>query len=466
MKNQIRKFLCSILVSFLALAATSCSSHFSKIQPERSVAAIDPSVSPTLSHQLKLTLEHLKAQQAEDGSWSGTFVSDVTQDAVYLAAGKKLGLLQGDMQDRALKSIFDRMDPSQTGWTAYPHGPIDPTVTGFTIKVLEYIGIQKSDSRVSKAWEFYLSKGGDKIQNSTLRMQLGILDLIPRATAMPPMPHDFLNLSYDVGMKRLGIHGELLYSLIGVIVMEGVENGAWAVHREDANSYVSLPLTIGRASQKNPFFKRRTKVELLKQIVAQSLQTRGSDHAWYGTLFTACNLLLLKEAQRVGLGDFNGAIADGWKAMDAWWRKSDEGFWAIQPMRSDNWDTAAVLTTLTHVPADFKQDVDGFDQDKGLDFLIKNRVDVGPDSYAWSFDSRDRMLPDLDDTAAVVHAFANGPRKNDPEVRKLMKGAIDWILEKQNKDGGFPAWSKGVSQGFYGLKRMCVRYPLSKLRYI
>lgn len=449
MKNGLKAIVRATFTGVFACAALSLGTH--RVEAALSRGQIEA--------QIGSTLGYLAEQQATNGSWGGAFISDVTQDATYLAAGRKLGVLTDEKRDSYVANILLRMDPSRTGWTAYPKGPVDPAVTGFTLKALELVGVLRSDPRVVGAWQSYLAAGGDRIQTATLRMQMGILELIPRESVMPPLPPEFLNVSFNVGMRRLGIHGELLYPIFGVSILKRIQDQGWARFADTAEEYQTRPLQIGRTSVYRPLYFRRSRVTLAKEIVAQALQSRGADHAWYGTLFTVSNLILLQEAQRAGLGDFEEAIRLGWQAMDAWRTRSLEGFLAIQPMRSDTWDTAALLTTLSHVPSEFASQIRSVRSDEATTFLMTNRVPTGEGKWGWSFDSRDRMLPDVDDTAAVIHALSKGSARHEEQTRETMRGALRWILERQNRNGGFPAWTKGVSPFLFGLLKVAAKFP-------
>ena len=444
-----------LITTFLTiLTFTSCSSNMK----ERGPSSIEKDELKSIVSQ---TADYLNERQLPDHSFAGAFVSDVTQESIMLALGKKLELEEPELKKQLIETMIKRMEPSKLGWYSYPGGGVDHSVTGFALRSLEYVGVKIETSVFKDAFEAYLKNGGDKKINVTLRLQMGVLDLLPAKDSIPPIPPQFLNLNHKWGMKQLGIHGQLLYPLIGTRILSVLPSNDWQKHLEPSHDYMKMVLKTGEQFKNDKFYLKRTPLDVAKMTIAYSLQTRGHTRAWYGALFTACNVLLLKEAHRVGLGNFDEEIKDAWAAMKSWMMKSEEGFVALQPTKSDIWDTASTVNALNTLSPTFKNERELLNPTEATEWLIDRRVKFKDQrrSAVWSFDSTDIMLPDLDDTAAVAHAIATSEKRNDPEVKKMLQSTLEWILERQNDDGGFPAWSKGVSQNLFGFLEKVAKLP-------
>jgi squalene-hopene/tetraprenyl-beta-curcumene cyclase len=445
------KILSVFLTTF---TLTSCSTFMN----DRSPAS---NQKEELKFNISQTADYLNERQFSDHSFAGAFVSDVTQESIMLALGKKLELEEPELKKQLIETMIQRLEPSKLGWYSYPGGGVDHSVTGFALRSLEYVGVKLEDSVFKEALKSYEKNGGDKKINVTLRLQMGVLGLLPAKDSIPPIPPQFLNLNHKWGMKQLGIHGQLLYPLIGTRILSTLPTNDWQKHLEPSHEYMKMVLKTGEQFKNDKLYLKRTPLEVAKMTVAYSMQTRGHTKAWYGALFTACNVLLLKEAHRVGLGNFDQEIKDAWAAMKNWMMKSEEGFVVIQPSKSDIWDTASTVNALNSMSEDFKDEKNKLNPKEATQWLIKKRVNFKDQrrSATWSFDSTDIMLPDLDDTAAVVHAIATSEFKNDPEIKKMLESTLEWILERQNDDGGFPAWSKGVSQNLFGFLEKFAKLP-------
>ncbi|MDZ4662859.1 MAG: prenyltransferase/squalene oxidase repeat-containing protein [Pseudomonadota bacterium] len=415
-----------------------------------------------LDQSISNTVKYLKERQRPEGHWAGAYVCDASFDALALALGKKLGLLNEDLKVEIYKSITDRIDPSKSGWTTYAGGPIDRDVTGIILLALQSVGYSEADPHLIRAWQWFHSQGGLKILGPIAKAQLIPLGLVSKKL-VPMVTARILGLPKlsPVHISKLGHVKELTIPFIGWQILSELKDNSLSAEFLNLTAWMNEKVSIGTykfpqidgTSQeftKDPYVDLANSfINLLvggsdifwaKQVVAYALQRRNPSGNWFGVSFTMVNLLMLSEAQRVGLGDFSGLLNQGWQSILRWRALSGEGISVQQVMSSDIWDTSNTLSAFHKL-----KDTKWYDSQmvQGINLGAKWLNDKFISSAGWSFDSSDRTLPDLDDTGTVLHALAG-----TQEVEHI-PFALDWILENQNDDGGFPAWNKGVSQNTF-----------------
>lgn len=415
-------------------------------------------------NQMNHTLDYLKSRQLPDKSWSGAFVSDVTQDGMLAITGKKIGLLTEGEQQVFVAHVLARQDASGNGWVAYPGGPIDMNVTAFTLTVLQAFGVNPKDSKISRAWAFYLAHGGDDSLSTPFKLYLISLGLRDDSSIFLPTPHELVTAPNNVFLFRFGLIGDMFFPYIAMKILRKVPDGAWQNDRLTLSQYLTQPMHIGPHSkpESNEEALRPPlhDVKLVRQILSLTLHSRGLDQTWYGTCFSAFNLLLLNEAQRVGLGDFSDVIRTAWQSSKAWEVKSEDGSRVVEPMRSDVWDTAAVMTSLSYLPPELQSRLQEFHPETSVQWLLHHRnFAYGVVTSAWSFDSRDQARPDSDDTGAALFTLARFQKYDPQNIRAAIANGTTWILNLQNGDGGFAAWSRDVSHTVFWAMEKLIGFP-------
>ena len=129
-------------------------------------------------------------------------------------------------------------------------------------------------------------------------------------------------------------------------------------------------------------------------------------------------------------------------------------------MRSDIWDTSAVLTALSFVPSELVSRANRLQPQRSVQWLIAHRSSAhGRTRALWSFDSVDSSRPDSDDTSAALYALSRYERFAPSQIRSLVVEGATELQRLQNDDGGFAAWSRGVSPFLFWLMRNTIGFP-------
>jgi squalene cyclase len=186
-----------------------------------------------------------------------------------------------------------------------------------------------------------------------------------------------------------------------------------------------------------------------EQAVSWELQNRNPGRAWYGTIFSIFGVRMLQEASRDGMGDFHVEIDQAWNEMLNWRVVDQDGLQVEQLMRTGIWDTATTMMAFDALKGT-QWALSDADASASVKWLLDRQIKRDSHSpstpmVGWSFDQYDSSVPDVDDTANVIHVIASYADKNDPAAQAAIEAGSNWIRAQQNQDGGFPAWGPGAS---------------------
>lgn len=397
-----------------------------------------------LTETIKNSRDGLLRHQISGTYWSGPYTLDVSNEAIVLGLGHKLGFLTEDLKRELIETIFLRQHPSQKGWPAYPGGEIDFDITLMTLKCLEFVGVKRDDRRVQNAWtQLY---GMDKPIGIHALMHLVPLGLLSREL-VPSVNIKILGVSdlYPLNFNRIGILQSFTVPFVTWNYFYTQTHGEWP---QDIFS------PLGFASRGLENFLRASVVgsdaSWAREGVRRILEKQNPEGGWYALNFSYMSMLALWQAQQAGDGQYNEILYKAWKKILSWRTRSFEGFPVQQSILSDIWDTASSAYTLQTL---------NMDMTPSVDWLMSKAILYPQEkSRAWSFDSHDRTLPDLDDTALVIQTLATSSQNQNADIKLAVTEGIQWILERQNSDGGFPAWTKGVPKTLFLLARRFVSH--------
>jgi squalene cyclase len=63
----------------------------------------------------------------------------------------------------------------------------------------------------------------------------------------------------------------------------------------------------------------------------------------------------------------------------------------------------------------------------------------------WTFEYFNDFNPDCDDTAMALEGLAKSDLSHSPKAKTVVQTGLTWLTGLQNRDGGFPAWDRGVT---------------------
>ena len=370
--------------------------------------------------------EALVTTQGADGRFEGTFEADPGFELLSLVLMKKYG--QGDKEIEKAFVAKALSWKSEHGFGHYPKAPYSHDVTGLVLISLKALGYDLQQLGLTFIERKFQEKGGVAKLNLGTKILLAPLGLASSAfidqltVSMLGLP-DALPLS----QKKLGIFRSLIIPVT-----------TWNYYRnENLRTHSTY---IRTASDKN----------LAQEGIRWILNHQMQNGTWYTLFHAIVNIAALSEAQKAGLGNFENEIRRALLAIKAWRTKNSRGEITQQLTLTTGWDTPQVLMALSELPPELKKK---FNQNayRSIVFLDKNQIKEkgdwsinSPDLIpgGWSFIVENRDYPDTDVVAAVLEAKLAFPQ--GPSLKTFDRGLI-WLTGLQNKDGGFPAWEKGVS---------------------
>ncbi|MEK8129489.1 squalene--hopene cyclase [Paenibacillus filicis] len=425
---------------------------------------------------LRLLTDQLTGWQHEDGSWRFCFENGTSTDAYMILVLRTLEL----PYEALIRSLHDRLAALQQdngAWKVYPdedEGNLAATVDAYYAML--YSGhSRREDEAMRKAEAFIASKGGIKQAESVLtKVFLASTGSYPwPVTLIIPLETLLLPLSSPVNM--FDFSGYARVHMIPILVMA---NRRFVIRTKDTPDLSHLTGTgktvkrmdrpqPGPASARGlqqlldevhggirqlaglPGLLRQKATARAEQFMLERIEPDGTLYSYAtSTLLMIMALLALgyDKHHPVLMSAIDGLVSMLWKV---------DGHLHQQNSPSMIWDTALLSAGLQQA---------GISPDSGVirranDYLrgmqhptegdwalhMKNPIPGG-----WGFSESNTRNPDVDDTTAALRALrpAAGLKSSD---RDAWNRGLNWVLSMQNKDGGWPAFERGVTNELLAL---------------
>lgn len=372
----------------------------------------------TAHHRLA---EKLLALRCADGSWRGHLSSSALSTATAVSALS----VASQYQDRPLIEDGIRWlrqtQNDDGGWGDTTDSPSNLS-TSLLVKAAMQLGRGAEDAdRVSSRLEGYLTRVAGASVDDRRRAVCAAYD--PDRTFAVPI------------LTNLALAGLLPWRDIPPLPFElaALPSGFFKFLRLHVVSY-ALPALIAvglmlRERQQHPFWRWLTpafKDRCLKKLEVIQPEGGGFLEAVPLTSFVAMSLVPV-------VGPGHPVVAKGIGFL----RRSvrPDGSWPIDSDLSV-WVTTASVVALSERAA-IPEVALTREWLLGSQHLQRHPyTDAAPGAWAWTH--RDGGVPDADDTAGAILALASMGEKGP-----AMDAAIAWLLDLQNRDGGWPTFCRG-----------------------
>ena len=186
-----------------------------------------------------------------------------------------------------------------------------------------------------------------------------------------------------------------------------------------------------------PQFEERANAYLSQSIPNQ----QNSDGSFFGvSQMTTYGLMGLKE---IGFSSNCSEILKGIEFLGTL-QHEQNGYLVQDPFVGPIWETAHGLLSL-NLDEDF--DI--------VNSMLNYLLDKQTPSGGWSYQEKNPNYPDCDDTAlALIAIIRHRSKIPTATFENSLKKGLAWILNMQNKDGSWAAWSKNQfakSHGHYSI---------------
>lgn len=364
--------------------------------------------------------------------------------AQYSLCLKWLGETESDVNDETIKAVLAAEQLTDGSWyqvkdLSEPSGDLNATI--FNYWFLKATGTPFHDPQLTRAREFILKKGG--IESSSLFTKTflalfggfpwGDLSRVPYVLFAEGMPSNYKSFSQWViphlmpmaylrskrVAKNLGEEFQVRELWVGgapKITIDPVKANTWPAPISDFG--------------------------LMRKMLSLQ-QPKGS---WGGytvsTLLTVMSIDHFKQSGLLKDRRLDVVIKKGLSFIDQLYVHAGPGAYQGCLMDGHYWDTLLSLNALIECG------VDALRLKHSRDYIIDTQLQQGGFPYGFDFE----YAPDVDDTAEAMMMMAHWP-----DQKERIEKAGQWLLNMQNRDGGFGAFDKNnVGNPF--LKVMTARY--------
>ncbi|RXZ80410.1 squalene--hopene cyclase [Paenibacillaceae bacterium] len=403
----------------------------------------------------------LLGKQRQDGAWEFCFENGTNIDAYLIILLRSL-----DMEDEELiRQLHDRILAAQQPegcWRLFRDeegGNLSATIEAYY--ALLYSGyIHKSDEAMERARRYIQSKGGlGKATSILTKAILAATGQTRWPLAISSIPLEILLLPASFPISFFDFSG---YSRVHLVPMMIMADRRFSVKTERTPdlSGLSSSRTDGNDEQPRGFKEMMDQIEAgMKRLIGvprhiHEAATRKAEAFMLeriepdGTLYTyaSCTIVMIFSLLALGYNKDHPVIRRAVQGIKAMKYRLGDGRLTIQNSPSTIWDTALLTYALqtSGLPHDHPAIrnaaayLRGKQQDRSGDWSIHN-PDTPPGG--WGFSEPNTIIPDVDDSTAVLRVLASFSR-TDPVWRESWNRGLNWVLSMQNKDGGWPAFEK------------------------
>lgn len=404
----------------------------------------------------------LLTQQRPDGHWCAELQGDTILESEFILLLAILGRLD-DPRIPRLAAYLRREQMAEGGWSNYPGGPADVSVSVKAYFALKIAGDHAEAPPMRRAAQIIRRLGGAAAVNSFTRFYLAALGQIPYDVC-PTVPVELVLLPrwFPINLYAMSAWSRTIFVPLSIV------NACRPVRRLPEEMHIrelflsppeQWPLT-SRSEQAdgiwNRFFlrvdhllkwlerrkltpwRRRALRRALAWIEERSQNSDGLGAIFPPMVYHALVLHCLgkrwddPEMQQVLRPLEELAVEDGEVLR-------------IQPCLSPVWDTALAIHALAEEGSATAA------TSAAARWLARREIRTpgdwsrrvrGVEPSGWCFEYRNAPYPDIDDTAMALIALARSGVA--PEVPATTARACRWLLAMQNRNGGWAAFDRDI----------------------
>ncbi|MBX7104311.1 MAG: squalene--hopene cyclase [Gemmataceae bacterium] len=422
----------------------------------------------------------LLARQRADGHWCGELQGDTILESEYAILLAFLGRTDDPDFPKLANYIRSQQQP-EGGWSNYPDGPPDVSVSVKAYFALKLAGDPADAPHMARAREVVVQLGGAEQSNSFTRFYLALLGQFPyrRCASVPPelmlLPRwAYVNLYAMSSWTRTIVVPLSIVSAHKPVTEIPAERGirelfrgrpfAWRLAAKPTAwpfSWTNFFIGCDWLYKKLGWMLGPVRTHALGKAVAW-MREHYDDSDGVGAIFPPMIYTVIA-LRCLGVPDDHAEVQWAHKQLDDL-KIYDGDTLRLQPCLSPVWDTA--LSTIALADAGLAPDTPAIR--KSIDWLLEKEVRRpgdwcksvrGVEPGGWFFEYRNAQYPDTDDTAMVLMALARS--RNAPMGRAAMPGlftdeapadgpacdrAIRWLFALQNQDGGWAAFDRDINR--------------------
>lgn len=404
----------------------------------------------------------LLRRQRPDDHWVFPLEADATISADYVVLQHYLDRIDDGLNGR-IGTHLRRIQAAEGGWSQYPSGPFDLSVSVKAYLALKAIGDPADAPHMVRARERILERGGAERANVFARIQLALFGVAPW-DSLPAMPVEMLLLPrwFPITIWRVAYWSRTF--IVPLVVLQALRPAArnprsvtvgeifrvapdqvrhWGRQRiTSAWSHV-FRMADTLLHRLEPLWSSRLRARAIAVAVA-FVEERLNGEDGLGAIYPPMAYALMM-FDALGYPNDDPRVLTAWRALRR--LVVDAGGEAyVQPCLSPVWDTALAGHALRAASecgaGDYRRATAA-----ACDWLARRQVTDLRGDWAvsrpglapggWAFQYRNAHYPDVDDTAAVALLLhAGGEARHAVAVER----ARLWIIGMQGRAGGWGAF--------------------------
>jgi len=425
--------------------------------PAAAAADGDPAAATraAAAQALDAAVGHLRSLQHSDGHWRGLLQTNVTMDAEDLLLREFLGVSDRDRSQRAANHIRSQQ-AADGSWSKFAGGDGDVSTTVEAYWALRLAGDPPEAEHMRRAAGWVRARGGPREARVFTHFWMALFGLWPwdEVPALPPElvllpswfplnPYDFACWARQTIVALTIIRSHRPAKPLPFDLGE-LGPGAPAAPRRSGSLIGRL---LSRADRIMRRYERRPIGWLRRYALREAerwvIERQEADGSWGGIQPPWVYSLMALHLR--GYPNDHPVMAAGISGIDRFTVDAGEQCW-LEACQSPVWDTALAMWALTDAG------VDPGDEDlvRAADWLLERQVTERHGDWpvrrpnlepgGWAFEYHNLNYPDTDDTAVVALALRTINHPEPERIELALRRAVGWLVGMQSSDGGWGAF--------------------------
>jgi squalene-hopene/tetraprenyl-beta-curcumene cyclase len=423
-----------------------------------------------VQHAIAIARTWLLARQAPSGFWCEPLQGDTTCESYRILLEVFLGRRDSATSLALARTIRDAMLPGG-GWSQYPGGPAEISVSCLSYFALKLVGDDADAAHLVRSRGTILALGGADRANTYTKYHLALfgqyswhdVPAIPPEMMLLPRRGPFTIYDMSSWSRTIFVPLSILYAHKPVCELErgrGVCELFVGGHATPARSgeggenrwrtfFFMLDRALKRAERLPG--SRVLRRFAVKRAGAWMIERLARSDGLSAILPAMANSVMALKC--LGFSDHDPLLHEQLDYLDGLLLREDSGALRVQPCLSPVWDT--VLSCHALIQSGLADDDPALR--RAASWLLSKQCREpgdwqGRNSAApggWYFEHRNEFYPDVDDTCMALMVLAHA-RAHEPETTQqaALQRGLNWLLQMQNRDGGWGAFDRDNDKHF------------------
>ncbi|WP_390621192.1 squalene--hopene cyclase [Bacillus testis] len=400
----------------------------------------------------------LEVNQNANGSWSYIFEGPIMTDSFTVMVMKSIKRPADQLIQRLVKRLL-RLQNANGSWSLYSDeegGNLSATIQAYSALLISGL-FTRNDEEMKRAEQFILHNGGLAQAHFMTKMMLAVNGLYSYPGYFYfPMTYYLLPPSFPLSLYHCSNYARVHLTPMIICMNKKfsiqhdidrsffTENPHDQWFRSDRENWSSYFIDTMKDIALTPLHLHKAGYKSAKKLILDRIEANGTLYSYASSTFYMVYALLA-----LGYRTHSAAIIKAAKGIEDYAMESSHGL-HIQNSPSTVWDTALLSYSLQEAGMNAAHPVIikstkyllGKQQFKRGDWAVNAPNAKGG---GWGFSETNSFIPDHDDTSAALRALSRRSKQDDGVKKAWIQGK-QYLLDMQNKDGGWGAFEKNAYQ--------------------